>query len=61
MSADWRREPELNRCGRFCRPLPNRSAITPLFSKKEQLIYSVISQNQLMEENFIHDRTKSPL
>ena len=25
----WRREPELNRCTRFCRPLPNHSAIAP--------------------------------
>ena len=25
----WRREAELDRCTRFCRPLPNRSAITP--------------------------------
>jgi hypothetical protein len=25
----WRRQPELNRCKRFCRPLPNRSAMTP--------------------------------
>ena len=25
----WRREPELNRCTRFCRPVPNHSAIAP--------------------------------
>ena len=26
---EWRREAELNRCTRFCRPLPSRSAIAP--------------------------------
>lgn len=25
----WRRDPELNRGTRFCRPLPNHSAIAP--------------------------------
>lgn len=26
---NWRRGPELNRCTRFCRPLPSHSATTP--------------------------------
>ena len=30
----WRREPELNRCTGFCRPLPNHSAIAPLLQAR---------------------------
>ena len=33
-SEGWRRRPDLNRCSRFCRPVPNHSATAPLESRQ---------------------------